>query len=257
MSADAGVLKKLQRISGGARQMHLRALQHPDTAVAGIVVGTGLDGEIRISDTISLPWIGAGGEDDSTSLIRVAEATLRTLERQSTGLDALGWYCSSPGSNAALSDRDRDVTSALFSDPLQVMIVIDPVSEIEAIYGWRSGSLVQISSHPIRRGTRSTPAVKREPAVVAPASTATPAADQDGALLNEAEGAQTSGPDLSPVYEPAESHSHRNDSARQRAARVPAAKREAEQGNRLWISLALIAPAVGGLAAGVLLVVLR
>ena len=52
------------------------------------------------------------------------------------GSRIVGWYHSHPGSGVAFSDYDRRMHSALFGEPYSVALVLDPVAEGMAWFGW-------------------------------------------------------------------------------------------------------------------------
>jgi proteasome lid subunit RPN8/RPN11 len=57
------------------------------------------------------------------------------------GSTIVGWYHSHPGSGVALSDYDRRLHKVLFGEPFSVALVLDPVAERMAWFGWDIGQL--------------------------------------------------------------------------------------------------------------------
>ena len=52
------------------------------------------------------------------------------------GSTIVGWYHSHPGSGVAMSDYDRRLHKVLFGEPFSVALVLDPVAERMAWFGW-------------------------------------------------------------------------------------------------------------------------
>jgi len=52
------------------------------------------------------------------------------------GSRIVGWYHSHPGSGVSMSDYDRRLHKALFGEPFSVALVVDPVAERLAWFGW-------------------------------------------------------------------------------------------------------------------------
>jgi proteasome lid subunit RPN8/RPN11 len=57
------------------------------------------------------------------------------------GSAIVGWYHSHPGSGVAMSDYDRRLHKVLFGEPFSVALVLDPVAERMAWFGWELGQL--------------------------------------------------------------------------------------------------------------------
>lgn len=57
------------------------------------------------------------------------------------GSRIVGWYHSHPGSGVAFSEYDRRMHTALFGEPFTVALVVDPVAEGMAWFGWNLGQL--------------------------------------------------------------------------------------------------------------------
>jgi len=52
------------------------------------------------------------------------------------GATIVGWYHSHPGSGVAMSDYDRRLHKVLFGEPFSVALILDPVAERMAWFGW-------------------------------------------------------------------------------------------------------------------------
>jgi len=52
------------------------------------------------------------------------------------GSTIVGWYHSHPGSGVAMSEYDRRLHKVLFGEPFSVALVLDPVAERMAWFGW-------------------------------------------------------------------------------------------------------------------------
>ena len=57
-------------------------------------------------------------------------------------LQIVGWYHSHPGFGVFLSERDLFIQEHFFSNPGQVALVIDPISETEGVFFWKDGKIV-------------------------------------------------------------------------------------------------------------------
>jgi proteasome lid subunit RPN8/RPN11 len=58
------------------------------------------------------------------------------LDHQPRGARIVGWYHSHPGTGVTLSEYDRRLQRTLFGDPWTVALVVDPIAEALAWYGW-------------------------------------------------------------------------------------------------------------------------
>jgi proteasome lid subunit RPN8/RPN11 len=74
----------------------------------------------------------------------VWEETYDTLIGRYPGSRIVGWYHSHPGTGPILSDYDRRLHSVLFSEAPSVALVLDPVSQKSAWYGWVLGRLAPV-----------------------------------------------------------------------------------------------------------------
>jgi proteasome lid subunit RPN8/RPN11 len=72
---------------------------------------------------------------------QVWEQTYDTLIERYPGSRIVGWYHSHPGTGPALSEYDRRLHSVLFSEAPSVALVLDPISQRSAWYGWVLGRL--------------------------------------------------------------------------------------------------------------------
>ena len=66
---------------------------------------------------------------------RVWEEAYASLDRF-PGARIVGWYHSHPGSGVAFSDYDRRLHAVLFGEPYTVALVLDPVADRMAWFGW-------------------------------------------------------------------------------------------------------------------------
>ncbi|HEX9411286.1 MAG TPA: LysM peptidoglycan-binding domain-containing protein [Actinomycetota bacterium] len=57
------------------------------------------------------------------------------------GSTIVGWYHSHPGSGVAMSDYDRRLHKVLFGEPFSVALVLDPVADRMAWFGWDIGQV--------------------------------------------------------------------------------------------------------------------
>jgi proteasome lid subunit RPN8/RPN11 len=66
------------------------------------------------------------------------------LDGRDDGVRILGWYHTHPGFGPFLSAHDRFIQENFFSDPAQVALVLDPVQDLVAVFGWRVGQVVPL-----------------------------------------------------------------------------------------------------------------
>ena len=62
------------------------------------------------------------------------------------GSTIVGWYHSHPGSGVAMSDYDRRLHKVLFGEPFSLALVLDPVADRMAWFGWDIGQLWPLRS---------------------------------------------------------------------------------------------------------------
>lgn len=126
--------------------------------VGGILLGRPLDDLTRVD--AALP---ARHTDEYAGEIafppRVWEEAYSRLD-QYPGSRIVGWYHSHPGSGVAFSDYDRRLHTVLFGEPFSVALVLDPVAQRMAWFGWNVEQLW--------------PPVSAGPAAVAPVVVAAP-----------------------------------------------------------------------------------
>ena len=123
-SVDPAVLRSIED--------HVRS----DTTreVGGVLVGT-IDGGVEIE--ASIPAMRAGGASSSINFSnRVWDEVMRKVSREHPDKQIVGWYHSSPGSGAELSEYDLFVQQRFFDDPKMVALVIDPSSGAGEWFGW-------------------------------------------------------------------------------------------------------------------------
>lgn len=102
--------------------------------VGGILLGRALDDATRVD--AALP---ARQTDEYAGEIAfpppVWEDAYAKLDDH-PGSTIVGWYHSHPGAGVALSDYDRRLHKVLFGEPFSVALVVDPVAERMAWFGW-------------------------------------------------------------------------------------------------------------------------
>jgi proteasome lid subunit RPN8/RPN11 len=126
--------------------------------VGGILLGRPLDDITRVE--AALP---ARQTEDFAGEIAfppsVWEEAYAKLDEH-PGSRIVGWYHSHPGSGVAFSDYDRRMHTALFGEPFTMALVVDPVAERMAWFGWNIGQLWPVPGKgpgPVARAPVSTP----------------------------------------------------------------------------------------------------
>jgi len=102
--------------------------------VGGILLGRAVDDATRVD--AALP---AHETDEYAGEIAfpppVWEEAYEKLDEH-PGSTIVGWYHSHPGSGVSMSDYDRRLHRILFGEPFSVALVVDPVAERMAWFGW-------------------------------------------------------------------------------------------------------------------------
>jgi len=122
--------------------------QHVNAAwarrVGGILLGRTRNSSVTVQ--AALPAHVEEHRGEIAFLPEVWEQTYDTLIARYPGSRIVGWYHSHPGSAPILSDYDRRLHSVLFSEAPSVALVLDPVSQKSAWYGWVLGRLAPVES---------------------------------------------------------------------------------------------------------------
>ena len=120
--------------------------------VGGILLGRPVDGLVKVEG--ALP---ARQTEEYAGEIAfpppVWEDAYAALDRY-PGARIVGWYHSHPGSGVSLSEYDRRLHAALFGEPTNVALVLDPVADQMAWFGWTIANLSSLdgagSDQPVR-----------------------------------------------------------------------------------------------------------
>jgi nucleoid-associated protein YgaU/proteasome lid subunit RPN8/RPN11 len=134
-SVDPSVLRSIED--------HVRS----DTSreVGGVLVGTINDG---VEIEASIPALRAGDPSSSINFShRVWDDVMRTVRREHPDKQIVGWYHSTPGSGAELSEYDLFVQQLFFDDPKMVALVIDPSSGEGEWFGWQGQEVQPLESY--------------------------------------------------------------------------------------------------------------
>jgi len=119
--------------------------QHVNSAwarkVGGILIGRPSNTSVTIQAAIPADQVEEHG-NEIAFLPLVWEQTYDVLIERYPGSRIVGWYHSHPGTGPILSDYDRRLHSVLFSEAPSVALVLDPVAQKSAWYGWVLGRLV-------------------------------------------------------------------------------------------------------------------
>src|SRR5918996_2335720 len=118
--------------------------QHVNSAwakrVGGILIGRPRNASVTIQAAIPADQVEEHG-DEIAFLPPVWERTYDVLIERYPGSRIVGWYHSHPGTGPMLSDYDRRLHAVLFSEAPSVALVLDPVAQKSAWYGWVLGRL--------------------------------------------------------------------------------------------------------------------
>jgi proteasome lid subunit RPN8/RPN11 len=118
--------------------------QHVNSAwarkVGGILIGRPRNSSVTIQAAMPAEQVEEHG-DEIAFLPLVWEQTYDVLIERYPGSRIVGWYHSHPGTGPILSDYDRRLHSVLFSEAPSVALVLDPVAQKSAWYGWVLGRL--------------------------------------------------------------------------------------------------------------------
>lgn len=67
----------------------------------------------------------------------------RQLDQRHDGSRIVGWYHTHPGFGPFLSAHDLFIQQNFFNDPRHLALVLDPVQNTFAVFGWREGAIVK------------------------------------------------------------------------------------------------------------------
>jgi proteasome lid subunit RPN8/RPN11 len=79
------------------------------------------------------------------------------------GARIVGWYHSHPGGGVALSDYDRLLHAALFGEPSNVALVLDPIGQKLAWFGWTASSIAEMTDTEAPQPAGQIPPVRDTP----------------------------------------------------------------------------------------------
>src|SRR5438093_5254017 len=140
---DSDVLRRIRQ--------HARA--HAKTEVCGVLIGSGHDGTIRVTECIA-------GENASQAGTHVTftqgtwEHVYKVKDAEFPDSRIVGWYHSHPGFGVFLSDHDTFIHKNFFCSHDQIAWVYDPHSDEEGCFGWAANHIQRIDSVKVadRRG---------------------------------------------------------------------------------------------------------
>ncbi|TMK87321.1 MAG: LysM peptidoglycan-binding domain-containing protein [Actinobacteria bacterium] len=117
--------------------------QHVNSAwarkVGGILVGRAVVDRTRVEGALPARQTEEYA-DEIAFPAQVWEEAYAALGRF-PGARIVGWYHSHPGTGVNLSEYDRRMHTTLFGEPINVALVMDPVSQRMAWFGWMIGRL--------------------------------------------------------------------------------------------------------------------
>jgi proteasome lid subunit RPN8/RPN11 len=117
------------------------ALSHE---VCGVLVGTP-DGERPASIVGAIPALQATESAASVTFTQDAWSSIyRRLDADFHDCEIRGWYHTHPGYGVFLSEQDMFIHRNFFNRPSLIAVVIDPVAQREAIFGWQGNEVVEV-----------------------------------------------------------------------------------------------------------------
>jgi proteasome lid subunit RPN8/RPN11 len=129
--------------------------QHVNAAWArragGILVGKARNSSVAVEAAIPANRVQEH-RGEIAFLPEVWEQAYDTMLERHPGSRIVGWYHSHPGTGPALSDYDRHLHSVLFSEAPSVALVVDPISQRAAWYGWLLGQIAPVEDSPVLVG---------------------------------------------------------------------------------------------------------
>jgi proteasome lid subunit RPN8/RPN11 len=159
--------------------------QHVNSAwtrkVGGILIGRPHNASVTVQAAIPAEQVEQHG-NEIAFLPVVWERTYDVLIDRYPGSRIVGWYHSHPGAGPILSDYDRRLHSVLFSEAPSVALVLDPVAQQSAWYGWVLGRLAPAGAAP-RSAFVAGPARRGRAAVAAAIAIGVAAAGAGGYLI--------------------------------------------------------------------------
>jgi proteasome lid subunit RPN8/RPN11 len=112
--------------------------------VGGILLGRPVDDLVRVEGAVP-----ARQTEEYAGEIAfpppVWEDAYSALDRH-PGARIVGWYHSHPGSGISMSEYDRRLHAALFGEPTNVALVLDPVADKMAWFGWKIANLSSLDT---------------------------------------------------------------------------------------------------------------
>ncbi|GEM_PF-2589178 len=127
-AVSPGILDAIEGLAGAA----------PDHKVGGVLLGT--PGQDQMSATVEA-FLPAPAIEENRGEISISADSWKTiyagLHDEHPGLRIVGWYHSHPNGGTSLSDFDRLVHAAMFSDLYSLALVVDPIEHDRAWFGWQ------------------------------------------------------------------------------------------------------------------------
>jgi proteasome lid subunit RPN8/RPN11 len=102
--------------------------------VGGILLGRPIDDLVKVERAVPARQVEPY-EGEIAFPPSVWEQAYAALD-QYPGAKIVGWYHSHPGTGVTLSDYDRQLHIALFGEPTTVALVLDPIGDKLAWFGW-------------------------------------------------------------------------------------------------------------------------
>jgi len=151
------------------RRIRQHARTHEASEVCGVLIGSGHDGSIRVTECIP----GENAAQAGTHVTFTQETwahVYKVKDAQFPDSRIIGWYHSHPGFGVFLSDHDAFIHKNFFSSSDQIAWVYDPHTDEEGCFGWVSGHIQRIDSIKVadrRGGEKVEGSLRAEPVVSA------------------------------------------------------------------------------------------
>src|SRR5881398_3828433 len=142
-SAREGAVPDIPLLPPGvfdAMMSHVRA--DPAAAAGGILIGR-REGEHLIVTRAMADYASGDHLGEITFSQGIWHDVYASLGDDASHSKVLGWYHSHPSSELRMSEYDRALHTAMFGDPSMVALVIDPIAEKSAWYGWDIRGLLE------------------------------------------------------------------------------------------------------------------
>ena len=119
------------------------ALRDTSREQAGLLLGRKPEGGgwVQVEEALDV-GIDEGG---SRFTARSWQRARRLARHRHPGLEVVGWFHTHPGTGVDLSAEETEVHQKFFSEPWQVVYVVDPVLRERNFHLWREGSLAPAS----------------------------------------------------------------------------------------------------------------